>query len=58
MLGIVCDQRMPITLKVAVYKTIIRPGLMYGSETWVPRKAEQILLRDENVEMADGNKED
>ena len=47
-------------LIVAVYKTIIRPIIMYGSETSVLRKAEQNLLEknsDENVEMDDGNKD-
>ena len=28
-------------LKAAVYKTIVRPVIMYGSETWALRKAEQ-----------------
>ena len=36
-------------LKAAVYKTVIRPVLMYGSETWALRKAEQNVL--ERTEM-------
>lgn len=32
--GVTCDRRMPVRLKGLVYKTIIRPVLMYGSETW------------------------
>ena len=36
-------------LKAVVYKTVIRPVLMYGRETWAPRKAEQNLL--ERTEM-------
>ena len=47
--GIVCDRRMAIMLKMAVYETVIRPVLMYGSETWALRKAEQDLL--ERTEM-------
>ena len=35
---IVCDKRMPIMLTAAVYKTVIRPVLMYGCETWALRK--------------------
>ena len=31
-------------LKAAVYKTVIRPVLMYGSETWVRRNIEQHSL--------------
>ena len=49
MSGIVCDKRMPIMLKAAVYKTVVRPVLMYGSETWARRKADQNLL--ERTEM-------
>ena len=33
MSGRVCDKRMPIMLKAAVYKTVIMPVLMYGSGT-------------------------
>ncbi|KAA5580537.1 hypothetical protein F3G14_18690 [Acinetobacter baumannii] len=29
---------MPVKLKVVIYKTIIRPVLMYGSETWAATK--------------------
>ena len=36
-------------LRVTVYKNIIRPVLMYGSETWALRKAEVNLL--ERTEM-------
>lgn len=32
--GVTCDKRMPVKLKGLIYKTIIRPVLMYGSETW------------------------
>ena len=32
--GVMCDKQMPKTLKSKVYKTVIRPVLMYGSETW------------------------
>ena len=34
---------------VGLYKIIIRPVLMYGSETWALRKAEQKML--ERTEM-------
>jgi hypothetical protein len=49
MSGIMCDKRMPIELKAKVYKTVVRPVLMYGSELWALRKAEQQLI--ERTEM-------
>ena len=58
---IVRDKGMPVMLKAAVYKTVIRPVLMCGSDTWALRKAEQFFFRKyigQNVEMDDGNKED
>ena len=32
--GVMCDRQMPKKLKGKIYKTVIRPVLMYGSETW------------------------
>ncbi|XP_047987090.1 uncharacterized protein LOC125226951, partial [Leguminivora glycinivorella] len=32
--GVLCDPRIPVKLKGLVYKSIIRPVLLYGSETW------------------------
>ena len=40
------------------YKNIIRPVLLYGSETWALRKAEQDLLERTEMGIYDGNKED
>jgi hypothetical protein len=30
--------------KVIIYKTIIKPALMYGAETWVLNKADELFL--------------
>ena len=56
--GILWEKKMPIILKAAVYKTVIRPVLMYRSGTRALRKAEQLSIkkRDENVERDDGIK--
>ncbi|CAG9568035.1 unnamed protein product [Danaus chrysippus] len=32
--GVVCDRRIPPKLKGLIYKSIIRPVLLYGSECW------------------------
>ena len=29
--GVLCDRRMPVTLKGEVYKTVIRQALLYGA---------------------------
>ena len=38
--GVMNDKRIPRKLKVKIYKTIIRPVLLYGAEVWVTRKKE------------------
>ena len=43
-----CDNKMPIQIKEKVYKSMIRPVMMYmyGAETWtLTRKEEELLER-------------
>ncbi|KAL0833035.1 hypothetical protein ABMA28_001153 [Loxostege sticticalis] len=49
--GVTCDSRMPIKLKGLVYKSVIRPVLTYGSETWAVTKkhVQTIQIRNEYV---------
>jgi len=42
--GVVCDRKMPVGIKGKVYKTIIRPVMIYGAEAWSPRRKEEELL--------------
>jgi len=32
--GVLCDKRMPVRLKGKVYRTVVRPAVLYGSEYW------------------------
>ena len=46
--GVVCDRKMPKKLKCKLYKTVVRPVLMYGAECWaVGKKVEDLLSRTE-----------
>ena len=47
--GVILDKKMPLKLRVKVYKTIIRPVLLYGAETWALRRKEEGIL--ERTEM-------
>jgi hypothetical protein len=35
--GVIYDKRMPMVLKAKIYKTVIRPSLLYGAETWAAK---------------------
>ncbi|XP_063627476.1 uncharacterized protein LOC134798981 [Cydia splendana] len=39
--GVLCDPRMPIKTKGKVYKTAVRPVLLYGSECWTVKKTHE-----------------
>ena len=43
--GVICDKRMPVRLKGKVYKTMIRPAMMYGTETLAMLKSEERKCR-------------
>ena len=36
--GVVCDKKMPIKLKDKIYKTIVKPAVIYGSKCWAVKK--------------------
>ena len=38
---LLCDRRMPVKLKGKVYKTVIRPAMLYGAETWATTKRQE-----------------
>ena len=39
--GVLCDRRMPVKLKGKVYKTVVRPALLYGAETWTTTRGQE-----------------
>ena len=48
---VICDKRMTRKLKIkctSMYKTMVRPILLYGAECWTVRKKENML---EKMEM-------
>ncbi|XP_047984428.1 uncharacterized protein LOC125224952 [Leguminivora glycinivorella] len=49
--GVICDPKMPVKLKGQVYKSIIRPVLLYGSEAWPVLERHKQLLRVTEMNM-------
>ena len=39
--SILYDRRMPVKLKGKVYKTVIRPAMLHGTETWATTKRQE-----------------
>ena len=42
--GVLCDRRISLKVNGKVYKTIVRPAMMYGAETWAVKKAQEKKL--------------
>ncbi|PZC79938.1 hypothetical protein B5X24_HaOG215620 [Helicoverpa armigera] len=49
--GVICDPKMPVKLKGQVYKSIIRPVLLYGSEAWPVLERHKQELRVTEMKM-------
>ena len=39
--GVLCDKRMPVKLKGKVYRTVVRPAMLYGAETLATTKRQE-----------------
>ena len=42
--GILCDRRISLTVEGKVNKTVVRPAMIYGAETWAVKKAQEKKL--------------
>ena len=49
--GVLCDRRMNVKIKGTVYRTVVRPALMYGAETRVSKKAQENKLEVAEMRM-------
>ena len=49
--GVLCNRSMPIAVKGKVYRTMVRPVLIYGSETWTLKRREEERLERTKMRM-------
>ena len=49
--GVICDKKVPVKLKNKLYKTVIRPTLIYDSECWALHRAEQQMMHTTEMKM-------
>ena len=49
--GVLCDRRMTVKLKGKVYKTVVRPALLYGAETWATIRGQEARLEVNEMRM-------
>ena len=49
--GVFCDRIMKVKIKGKVYRTVVRPALMYGAETWALKKAQESKLEVADMRM-------
>ena len=46
-----CDRRIPVAVNGKVYRTMVRPVLIYGSETWTMKRREEERLQRTEMKM-------
>ena len=40
--GVLCDRRLCLRVKRKVFKTIVRPAMVYAAETWAVKKSQYV----------------
>ena len=48
---VLCERRMKVKIKGKVYKTIVRPAMVYGAETWEVEKAHEKKMEVAELKM-------
>ena len=51
MSGVLCDRRMKVNIKGKVYKTIVRPAMVNGADTWAVKKAHEKKMEVAEMQM-------
>ncbi|KAI5746693.1 hypothetical protein M8J77_006372 [Diaphorina citri] len=51
MSGVLCDRRMSVKMKGKIHKTVVRPAMMYGAETWALKKVHEKRLEVAEMRM-------
>ncbi|EPB71706.1 hypothetical protein ANCCEY_09201 [Ancylostoma ceylanicum] len=49
--GTLCDKKMPIRLKYKVYRTVVRPVVLHGTECWAATKVTKQVLHTMEMRM-------
>ena len=49
--GVLCGKKMPVKLKGKVYRTVVRPAMLYGAETWATTKRQESRIEVNEMRM-------
>ena len=49
--GILCDKKISVKVKGRFYKSVVRPAMMYGADTWLVKRAQERKLEVAEMRM-------
>ena len=49
--GVFCDKKMPVKRNGKVYRTVVRPAMLYGAETWATTKRQESRIEVNEMRM-------